>query len=74
MRLQLTLYQFYLPHQIRDWISIYKLDMNLLTVVLKVFFFLSPQTRHFADKNFFRLLEEKAERKPLKAGLDVRCC
>lgn len=74
MRLQLMVYQFYLPHQIRDWISIYKLNMNLLALVSKVFFFLSPQTRHFTDKNVFRLLEEKAERKPLKAGLDVRCC
>ena len=39
MRLQLTVYQFYLPHQIRDWISIYKLNMNLLALVSKVFFF-----------------------------------
>ena len=50
-----------------------QLNLNLLTLVSKIFF-LSPQTRHFTDKNFFRLLEEKAERKPLKAGFDVRCC
>ena len=59
MRLQLMVYQFYLPHQIRDWISIYKLNMNLLALVSKVSFFFLLKRGILRIKTFSVCLKRK---------------